>query len=78
MPAHKYNEDLMVEKGLALCEVCRGGEGELTTECPGREMTDEELEKSYAGKLDYSNGTWWPCRIKMLKTGRHSCTEPNF
>jgi len=44
--------------GLFLCTVCNGGEGELTTECPGVPMTLEQFEASYAGKLDYVAGAF--------------------
>ncbi len=54
--------------GLAVCTVCRGGEGSLPTECPGQPMTGQQQEDVYAGTLDYkeSAGGWhipppvWP------------------
>lgn len=44
--------------GLALCTVCRGAEGSLPSECPGTEMTREQEEDVYTGKLDFCNGAW--------------------
>lgn len=44
--------------GLALCRVCRGVECSLPTECPGRELTDQEEDDICAGRLDYINGKW--------------------
>jgi hypothetical protein len=41
---------------LAMCAVCRGVEGSLPTECPGREMTGQEQARVYEGALDYSGG----------------------
>ncbi len=51
---------MFCEGGLALCTVCRAGEGQLTEDCPGRVMTDEEADAVYAGLLDYrrSQGGW--------------------
>ena len=43
---------------LAMCAVCRGVEGSLPTECPGREMTEQEQTQVYEGALDYSGGRW--------------------
>jgi len=44
------------EGGLFTCSVCGASEGELTSECPGRQMTDEELQSAYAGRLDFYKG----------------------
>lgn len=44
--------------GLAFCEVCKGAEGSLPTECPGRVMTDEEEADVYAAKIDFKGGRW--------------------
>lgn len=45
--------------GLFTCTVCGASEGELTTECCGRKMTEEELALAYAGNLDFNANTWW-------------------
>jgi len=49
----------LVQDNLAFCEVCKAGEGELTTECCGRPMTEEERNRVYKiGDLDFINGKW--------------------
>lgn len=42
--------------GLALCEVCRGAEASLPSECPGRKMTAVEEDHVQAGNIDFKNG----------------------
>lgn len=44
--------------GLAVCTVCNGVEGSLTTECPGEPMTFVRKEAVYQGHMDYQNGKW--------------------
>lgn len=45
--------------GLALCEVCHGAEGSLTTDCCGRPITELEEYMIYnLGVLDFVNGQW--------------------
>ena len=56
MNEHKI---ILVNETLAFCTVCKGGEGELTTECCGRPMTQEERKRVYEiGDLDFVNGKW--------------------
>lgn len=59
---HKCGPDcegcMFCDGGLALCEVCRGGEAELPTECPGRVMTDEEREDVEFGRRNFIGGQW--------------------
>lgn len=48
---------------LEACTVCDSFEGATTTECPGRRMTQTEIDAVYAGELDYrrigfSSGTF--------------------
>lgn len=44
---------------LAYCKICKAGEGELTTECCGRPMTEDERNRVYkVGDLDFINGKW--------------------
>lgn len=43
---------------LFMCTVCTGAEGSLPTERPGRQMTAEEADAVYAGKLDFINRAW--------------------
>ena len=49
---------LIAEGGLHLCKSCRGGKGELTTDCPGVLMTAEQREGVASGKLDFIRGAW--------------------
>jgi hypothetical protein len=44
--------------GLALCIVCRGAEGTLTSECSGRPLSEHEEADIMAGRLDYIDGVW--------------------
>ena len=45
--------------GLGACDVCKGFEGTLTTDCCGRPITKEEEHKIYKeGTLDFINGQW--------------------
>jgi hypothetical protein len=46
------------EGGLIICTVCGGAEGSLPTECPGRQMTEQEADAVYAGRLDFVHGAW--------------------
>lgn len=43
---------------LFMCKVCKGAEGELTSECCGRRMTEEECTEVLQGNLDYKRGEW--------------------
>ena len=50
---------VLVQETLAFCTVCKGGGGELTTECCGRPMTNEERNRVYKiSDLDFVNGKW--------------------
>lgn len=44
--------------GLAFCTVCKGAEGDLPIDCPGRPMTEEEAQMVYSGKLDFIGCSW--------------------
>jgi hypothetical protein len=44
--------------GLALCLVCGGAEGTLTSHCYGERVPEEVLDRVYAGETDYKNGKW--------------------
>lgn len=58
MREHKLNYEY---HGLAFCDVCKGGEGSLTTECCGRPITPDEEEHVYEiGDLDFIDGKWRP------------------
>jgi len=66
MREHKYYECdcgrgscLYCGGGLALCTVCGGAEGTLTTECCGRKISTLEEDRIYKdGNLDFQNGHW--------------------
>lgn len=45
--------------GLALCTVCKGGEGTLPQECPGRMMTEEEEQDVMHARTEFFRGRWW-------------------
>lgn len=45
--------------GLAYCIVCRAGEAELPSECPGRPMTNGERHGVMDGAIDYKEGVWY-------------------
>jgi hypothetical protein len=49
---------MICDGGLAVCKVCGGAEGSLTTECPGYQLDPNMLDNIYAGKSDYHAGQW--------------------
>jgi hypothetical protein len=44
--------------GLAICVVCGGAEGSLTSHCAGERLDVAQLDRVYAGETDYKNGKW--------------------
>lgn len=53
------HEIVYVHGDLTYCTICRSGEGELTTECCGRPLTEEERRHVYiVGDLDFIRGCW--------------------
>jgi hypothetical protein len=52
----RYNCNIC-DGGLAICKVCNGAEGTLTTHCPGYWYTEKE-EAVYKGLLDFVDGEW--------------------
>ena len=44
--------------GLAICTVCGGTEGSLTTHCPGTKAPAGYLEEVYNKNMDYQDGQW--------------------
>ncbi len=44
------------------CIVCKGSEGEIPTECPGRPMTRDQADAVRTGELDYRDGRWTALR----------------
>lgn len=55
----KHTIKMVCDGELAFCTTCKGGEGDLTTECCGRPITEEESHKIYnLGTLDFIDGEW--------------------
>jgi len=53
------NDECSICKGgLYYCVICKGGEGSLPTECPHRELTREEIDLIYKGRLDFVEDKW--------------------
>lgn len=44
--------------GLAVCTVCGGMEGALTTECRGERLDMMFIDAVYAGLIDWRGGEW--------------------
>jgi hypothetical protein len=44
--------------GLALCQICGGGEASLPTDCPGYRMTYDRKDLIVNGQIDFINGKW--------------------
>lgn len=44
---------------LAVCSVCGGAEGTLTTDCPGVKVSGERHEEVYETNLDYTDERGW-------------------
>lgn len=75
----------VVDGGLAVCRVCGGAEGSLTTDCCGRKLTPQEQDDIYnKGILDFvstrwvsspnpTNKTWDSCKSKKEEV----MTEPS-
>ncbi len=49
---------VICDGGLAFCTVCKAGENELTTECPGVPASATQRELVCGGKLDFRKGCW--------------------
>lgn len=56
---HEYPGCMFCDGGLFACTVCGGIEGSLTTDCPGKRMTEAEQDEVYAGRKDYREGRGW-------------------
>jgi hypothetical protein len=46
--------------GLAACTRCTAFEGAWPDECPGEDMTSEQFDAVYAGRLNFRDGAWHP------------------
>ena len=44
---------------LAVCEMCGGAEGTLTSDCPGTTVGAERQQEIYETPLDYTDGRGW-------------------
>jgi hypothetical protein len=44
--------------GLSSCTVCGGAEATLPTDCPGDQMTDEQMKAVQDKANDFKNGVW--------------------
>lgn len=64
MRKHKFDEELMQTRDLAYCTVCKGGEGDLTTECPGFQLPTAVRVNIFNGLVDYKDGSWWTRRTR--------------
>ncbi len=53
-PLHYY----VVKCELDICKICGGAEATLTTECPGREMTEVEMDYVFNDAADFINNGW--------------------
>lgn len=65
-PRHLYRRcDCRAERcaictwGAAMCKRCLGVEGDLPTDCPGEQLTDEQREGVLTGRLNYHRKTGW-------------------
>lgn len=49
---------VICDGGLSICSVCNGAEGQLTTDCCGRKLSQDTLNAVYEGRINYRNGEW--------------------
>lgn len=49
---------LICDGGLAICSVCGGAEGALTTDCPGIQLESYQLDSIHNGDIDFINEKW--------------------
>ena len=61
---------VVCDYGLAVCEVCKSGECQIPTDCPGRPMTDEEKELVCRGDLDFDMGVWFKDGRPVMESKR--------
>lgn len=52
-------------ESLGGCAICGGWEGEMPTDCPGLEMTEEQRRAVLAGKLDFIWREGWTTVTRM-------------
>lgn len=56
MSKHQFRANLT--DILAFCDICKAGEGELSTHCPGRAMSEPEKWAIYKRHWDFKSGFW--------------------
>ena len=57
--APKAIQDRNGEVVLGLCRVCGGAEGSLPTDCPGKAISFDMLEKVAYQRIDFVDGEWF-------------------
>lgn len=46
------------ENELTFCEVCKGGEGNIPTDCPGKPLNEHQISYIVNEALDFIDGEW--------------------
>lgn len=55
MTKHQYKKR---DDGLHICLVCNGAEGQLTTECCNKRLSQKLLDAVYNGHVDFNYERW--------------------
>lgn len=63
----EWGQRNIVDGGLAICKICGGAEGSLTTDCPGERIPYDIDQQVYKGEKDFVKGLGW-----VIKTSKHS------
>jgi hypothetical protein len=58
-PDDEWGQRNIIDGGLALCKICGGLEGALTTDCPGEKLSFDQDKKVYLGEIDFVEGKGW-------------------
>lgn len=58
VPGYKVHLMQDREDGLGFCLICRAGECELTTDCPGEPQPEYRRVATCAGFSDFWSGVW--------------------
>lgn len=72
-PRHRMISTTPPYDSLGGCSVCGGWEGEVPTDCPGVEMTEEQRAAVMDGQLDYIWREGW---ITTVFSGRMRYVNP--
>jgi hypothetical protein len=59
VPCNNGNCDNCLPCHLTICSVCNGGEGTLTTECPGEIQSYDKGLEIFEKNLDYTVAQGW-------------------